>query len=83
MEITSETRAPEEAIPPRFAPPGLLLAALGAPSSAPARVLRMLMIRLPISLLWPADHSAIIACQARAWRLNEALEAQQLLLSNR
>jgi hypothetical protein len=41
------------------------------------------MIRLPISLLWPADHSAIIACQARAWRLNEALEAQQLLLSNR
>ena len=29
MEITSETRAPEEAIPPRLMPPGLLLAGIG------------------------------------------------------
>jgi hypothetical protein len=41
------------------------------------------MIRLPISLLWRADNSAIIACEARALRLNEARKAQQLLLLNR
>jgi hypothetical protein len=41
------------------------------------------MIRLPISLLWHADNSAVIACEARASPLNEARKAQQLLLSNR
>ena len=40
----------------------------------------MLMVRLPSSLLWHADHSAIIAGEARAWRLNEARKARQLLL---
>src|SRR5690242_14504161 len=60
MEITSEIKAPDEAIPPRLMPLAGPLPALGAPSSAPARVLKMLMVGSPSSLLYP-DHSAIAA----------------------